>query len=86
MAMLKAGTKKSTKHIKHNAMLLLTQAIIESAIEEKDEEFFQSEYGVFVVDTYNTALTIQKCHDYGITADFLLEKMRKNAIKVNEEE
>lgn len=85
LEMLKKGTDKPTAHIKPNSILLLTQAIIESAIAEKDEEFFQSKYGEQVVDTYNTALTIHTNNDYGITADFLLEKMRKNAIRVKGE-
>jgi hypothetical protein len=86
MTMLKAGTKKSTKHIRSNAILLLTQAIIESGIEENDVDFFKSEYGAFVVDTYNAALTNHKHHDYGITAALLLEKMRKGKIHVKGED
>ena len=85
VALLQALTHKPIKHIKHNAILLLTQGIIESAIAENDEDFFKSEYGVQIVDTYNTTLTIHASHDYGITADLLLEKMRKNAIEIKGE-
>lgn len=85
MALLHDGNKRSADHIKPNSILLLTQAIIELAIAENDEDFFKSEYGEQIVDTYNTALTIHKSHDYGITAELLLEKMRKNAIKVKGE-
>ena len=80
MGLLKSGTHKPIKHIKSNAVLLLTQGIIESAIAEKDEDFFKSEYGAQVIETYNTVLTIHTSHDYGITADLLLEKMRKGEL------
>lgn len=86
MALLKAGTKKPTKHVKPNSILLLTQAIIELAIAEKDEDFFQSEYGNYIVDAYNTALTNHKCHDYGITAALLLEKMHKGELIKGEDD
>lgn len=86
MLMLKMRNHKPTKHIKSNSILLLTQAIIESAIEEQDEDFFKAEYGAFVGDTYNTTLTVHKCHDYGITAELLLEKMRKKSIQIQGEE
>ncbi len=77
--------KKPNNDITNNSFLLLTQAIIESAIAENDEEFFKSKYGEMVVDMYNTALTIHKSYDYNITAELLLEKMRKNAIKIKGE-
>lgn len=86
MGLLKAGTHKPTKHIKSNSILLMTQAIIESAIEENDEDFFKSEYGAQVVDTYNLALTDHKHHDYGITAALLLEKMRKGELVKGEDD
>ena len=86
MQMLKNGASKPASHIKPNAILLLTQGIIESAIAEKDEDFFQSQYGAQIVDTYNTALTAHTSNDYGITARFLLEKMRKRQIKVKGEQ
>lgn len=82
MELLDAGTNKPTKHIKSNAILLLTQSVIECAIADKDEDFFKSEYGAYIVDTYNTVLSMHKHHDYGITAELLLEKMRKGAIRV----
>ena len=86
MELLKVVNNKPTKHIAPNSILLLTQAIIESAIADKDEDFFQSKYGEQVVDTYNTMLTVRKGHDYGITADLLLEKMLKKSIQVQGEE
>jgi hypothetical protein len=86
MALFKSGTNKPTKHIKPNSILLLTQGIIEHAIAEKDEDFFKSEYGAQIVDTYNTTLTMHTSYDYGITADLLLDKMRKDAIKVKGED
>lgn len=79
MALLQAPNHKNEK-AKSNSILLLTQAVIESAIAENDEDFFKSEYGVQIVDTYNTVLTMHKHHDYGITAALLLEKMRKNEL------
>lgn len=85
MRLLKAGTHKPTKHITPNAILLLTQAIIEDAIINKDEDFFQFEYGAQVVDTYNTALTIHTHTDYEVTAELLLEKMRKGKIRISYE-
>ena len=86
MALFKIATKKPTKHIRANSILLLTQAIIECAIADNDEEFFKSEYGATMCETYNLALTIHTSHDYGITADLLLEKMRKNAIRIKGEQ
>ena len=86
MELLKNGVDKPQKNMSPNSMLLLSQAIIESAIKENDEDFFEFEYGAQIVEIYNTMLTARKCHDYGITADLLLEKMRKNAIKVKGEQ
>jgi hypothetical protein len=80
LELLHQGTNKPTKHIKPNSILLMTQAIIECAIADKDEDFFKSQYGAQIVDTYNNALTIHTSHDYGITADLLLEKMRKGEL------
>lgn len=81
MALLKSGYSKPTKHIDQKSILLLTQAIIESAIVDKDEDFFKTEYGEQIVDTYNTTLSMHTHHDYEITAALLLEKMRKGGIK-----
>lgn len=86
IALLKAKTKKDVSHIANNSILLLTQGIIESAIAENDEDFFKSEYGEQIVDTYNTTLTIYKGTDYEITAALLLEKMRKKSIATKGEE
>ena len=85
MEMLKSNGKKDTDHIKSNSILLLTQAIIEQAIADNDEDFFMSEYGSQIVDTYNTMLTEHKKCDYNITADLLLEKMRKKTIHIKGE-
>ena len=85
MKLLQLGTNKPTKHISSNSILLLTQAIIESAISENDEDFFKTEYGAFVVDGYDLALTDRKHYDYNITAELLLEKMRKGKIRVSYE-
>lgn len=86
MALLKSGSKKPTEHVKPNAILLLTQAIIARAIVDKDEDFFRSEYGAQVCDTYNLALTAHTGHDNGITAAILLKKMQQGEIKVRGEE
>ena len=86
MAILKNGHYKTHDKATPQCILLMTQAIIASAIEEKDEDFFEHEYGKHVVDTYNAALTVHKGTDYGITAELLLEKMRKGKLAVNQEE
>ena len=86
MELLKKPNHKTNNKVTPQCMLLLTQAIIERAIADYDEGFFESEYGAYVVDTYNTMLSIHKHHNYGITAELLLEKMRKNAIKMKGEE
>jgi hypothetical protein len=80
MELLRVGTKKPTKHIKPASIVLLTQAIIESARDDKDEDFLKYGYGEYVVDAYNTALTNHKHHDYGITAALLLEKMQNGEL------
>lgn len=85
VAILNSGIPKQADNMTAQSMLLLTQSIIECAIADHDEDFFQSEYGKQIVEMYNTALTIHKNHEYGITAEFLLEKMRKNAIKIKGE-
>lgn len=82
MELLKVKTNKPTKHISTNSILLLTQSIIEVAIQDGDEDFFQSQYGEYIVDTYNTTLAVHKGHNYEITAKLLLEKMRQGKIKV----
>lgn len=85
MAILTAKTPKQVDHISPQSILLLTQSWIECAIADNDEEFFQSEFGKQIADTYNTALTIHTHTDYEVTAELLLEKMRKNAIKIKGE-
>ena len=86
MELLRIGTKKPTKHIKPASIVLLTQAIIESARDDKDEDFLKYGYGEYVVDAYNTALTNHKHHDYGITAALLLKKIRNGELTNTEEE
>ena len=86
MALLAQKYEKPTDHIKVHSILLWTQAIIESAIADNDEDFFKSKYGEQVVETYNTALAVHKCHDYGITAAMLLDKMRKGKLALEENE
>ena len=86
MALLKTPSKRQTDHIQPNAILLWTQAWIERAIAEKDEDFFMSEFGAQVCDTYNLALKAHTKQDHHITAALLLEKMRKNEIKVKGDE
>lgn len=86
MALLDQKYDKPTDHIKVNSILLWTQAIIESAIADNDEDFFKSKYGAHIVETYNAALAVHKCHDYGITAALLLDKMRKGKFAENQEE
>ncbi len=85
MAMLKIESGKHDEYVENSSILLLTQAIITLAIEDKDEDFFKSQYGEYIVDTYNNALTLHKHHDYNITACLLLEKMRQGKIKVRGE-
>jgi transcriptional regulator with GAF, ATPase, and Fis domain len=86
MEIIKGTYYKSTKNVTSNSVLLLTQAIIESAIIDKDECFFASNYGKNIVDMYNAALTLHIGHDYEITADLLLEKMQKGTITFYSEE
>ena len=86
MALLQKEYSKPTKHIDTNSVLLLTQGIIELAIADNDEDFFKSQYGKHIVDMYNTALTLYKGHDFEITAELLLEKMRKGTIQFDTEE
>lgn len=85
VALLHKKNNKPT-NIEPKSILLLTQSIIELAIADKDEDFFQSKYGEHIVDAYNTALTLYTKHDYEITAELLLEKMRKGVIVLNAEE
>ena len=79
---------KNNKHIDidANSILLLTQGIIEVAVLDKDESFFATDYGKSIIDAYNTALTIHTRHDYEITAEFILDKMRKGEIVFDTEE
>lgn len=77
MLILKNGTNKPTAHIGQNAILLLTQALIQSARDDEDEDFLQSEYGAYVADVYNLALTHHTKCDYGITAEVFMEQWRK---------
>ena len=77
MALLKRPVHQTHPKATPQCMILLTQAIIESARDEEDEDFFKAGFGAFVVDTYNSALTVHKGHDYEITAGLLLEKMQK---------
>ena len=86
MASLNKKHKKSTDYLVDSSVLLLTQAIIELAIADRDEDFFMSNYGKAIVDGYNTALTIYTKHNYNITAELLLEKMRKGEIVIESEE
>lgn len=85
IALLHKENHKSTD-IDSNSILLLTQGIIEFAIADNDEDFFRSKYGQHIVDVYNTALTLHTRHDYKITAELLLEKMRKGEITLNTDE
>ena len=85
MEMLTA--KPTTKHPMASArsVLLLTQGIIESAIEENDEDFFKGKYGEYIVEAYTIALKVCTNQDYDITASFLLDKMRKGEINIGKE-
>lgn len=84
--LLKRPIYKTHAKATPQCILLLTQAIFESARDEFDEDFFKSKFGEFVVDVYNAALIAYKNHDYDITAGLLLDKMRKGEWKKGEEE
>ena len=86
MALLDKENHKPKKCVADNSILLLTQGIIELAIADKDETFFMSEYGKTIVDTYNFMLTSHTKHNYNITAELLLEKMRKGTIQIDTED
>lgn len=80
MAILNAKYYKPIEQVSMNAVLLANQAIIISALEDKDKDFFKGKYGGSIVDAYNSALTLHKNHDFNITAKLLLEKIESGQV------